>query len=206
MSRVLFVRHGVTEHTGHRLSGRLPGIHLTEEGRAQAAAAADHLAEVRIDEIYSSPIDRCRETAKIIAERHGVEVRIEDDLTEVGYGSWSGRSFRSLQRLKLWEVVQRRPSAVRFPDGETLRDVQARAVDAVEAIVDRHPRKTICCVAHADVIRLVLAHHLGVHIDLFQRIEVAPASISALELDGAHVRVVAVNVVPGSAGARREQA
>lgn len=206
MTRIFFVRHGVTEHTGHKLSGWLPGIHLTDEGRDQAAAAADHLAAIPLRAIYSSPIERCRETAEIIAARHGLPLKFERALGEVGYGAWSGRTFKSIRRLKMWELVMRRPSAVRFPEGETLRGVQARAVDAVEALAANHLRSTICCVAHADVIKLVLAHYLGVHIDLFQRIAIGPASISAVSVDAADVQVLTVNTMPpalASEGASR---
>lgn len=200
MTRIYLVRHGVTEHTGHKLSGWLPGIHLTDAGRAQAAAAAAYLKGVRFKAIYSSPIDRCKETAEIIAQPHGLPVHLEDAVGEVGYGAWSGRSFKSLRRLKLWEVVQNRPSAVRFPEGETLREVQARAVDAVEALAERHPKQTIACVAHADVIRLVVAHYLGVHLDLFQRIAVAPASISGVAIHGPAVQVWTLNTIPPEIG------
>lgn len=199
MTRFLFVRHGVTEHTGHKLSGLLPGIHLTDEGRAQAFAAAEYLADTTMSAIYSSPIERCRETAEIIAARHDVPLRMAEGLGEVGYGAWSGRSFRSVRRLKMWQVVQRRPSAVVFPEGETLRAVQARSVDTVEEMAARHPKQTICCVAHADVIKLVVAHYLGVHIDLFQRIAIAPASVSGVSVDGPDVRVLTVNTVPPGA-------
>lgn len=196
MTRIFLVRHGVTEHTGHKLSGLLPGIHLTEEGRAQARAAAEHLAGAPLSAIYSSPIERCLETAEIIAARHDVPLHTEDALGEVDYGTWSGRTFKSIRRLKMWEVVQRRPGAARFPEGETLRAVQARAVDTVEEMTARHPKQTICTVAHADVIRLVIAHYLGVHIDLFQRIAIAPASVSAIAIEGPDVLVLAVNTMP----------
>lgn len=196
MTRVFFVRHGITEHTGHKLSGWLPGIHLTEEGREQAVAAAEHLAPVPMKAIYSSPIERCRETAEVIAARQNLPLRLDRGLGEVEYGSWSGRSFKSVRRLKMWDVVQRRPSAARFPEGETLRAVQARSVETVEKMVEAHPKQTICCVAHADVIKLVMAHYLGVHIDLFQRIAIGPASISAVSLDGPDVRVLTVNTIP----------
>lgn len=196
MTNVFLVRHGVTEHTGKKLSGWMEGLHLTDDGRRQAQEAADQLAQVHFNAIYTSPIDRCRETAQIIAGRHHKEVVLEDGIGEVGYGGWTDRSFKSLTRTKLWELVQRRPSAARFPEGESLREVQARAVDTVELLAAKHPKQTICCVSHADVIKLVLAHYLGVHLDLFQRIGIGPASVSALSLEGPSVHVWAVNVLP----------
>lgn len=196
MTDFFFVRHGVTEHTGKRLSGWMPGLHLTDEGRAQAESAAGHLADVAFEAIYSSPLERCWETAEIIAARRELQVQPADPLVEVRYGRWTDRSFRSLRRTKLWDVVQHQPSAVRFPEGETLREVQARAVDEVEKLATAHPKAKVCCVSHADVIKLVLAHYLGVHLDLFQRIVVGPASISGISVGAPHPFVWAINSRP----------
>lgn len=196
MTNIFLVRHGVTDHTGSKLSGWMEGIHLTAEGRRQAEAAADHLARTKFSAIYSSPIDRCRETAEVIANPHGMQIELTEGLGEVRYGAWTDRSFKSLVRTKLWQVVQTRPSAVRFPDGEAIREVLARAIEQVEEIAAAHPKGTVCCVSHADVIKLILAHYLGVHLDLFQRIAIAPASISGLSIDGPKVMVWAMNILP----------
>lgn len=196
-----FVRHGVTAHTGHKLSGWMEGIDLTEEGRAQARVAAERLAEHRFAALYSSPIERCYQTAEIIGEVLRKQVEVTDELGEVRYGKWTDRSFKSLTKTKLWEVIQRQPSAARFPDGETLRDVQKRAVDEVERLAARHRGRSVCCVTHADVIRLVMAHYLGVHLDLYQRIMVGPASISVLSVGDMGPRVWAMNTIPGGSDA-----
>jgi probable phosphomutase (TIGR03848 family) len=193
MTVFYFVRHGVTAHTGHKLSGWIPGIHLTDEGRAQAEAAAGMLASVPFKAIYSSPIDRTMETAAPIARLHGLEIVQAPSLGEVEYGKWSNRTFKTLVRTKLWEKVQRYPSGVRFPEGETLREVQARAVEEVESIAARHRKQIVCCVSHADVIRLLAAHYLGVHIDLFQRLTVAPASVSVIALNDGRPMVISLN-------------
>ncbi|MDQ3940859.1 MAG: histidine phosphatase family protein, partial [Actinomycetota bacterium] len=111
---------------------------------------------------------------------------------------WTNRPLKALARTKLWSSVQRWPSAVRFPDGETLREVQARAVDAVETIAQEHPKDVVCCVSHGDVIKLIVAHYLGVHIDLFQRIVVAPASISVVALTDHGPAVLSLNAAPMS--------
>jgi probable phosphoglycerate mutase len=190
------VRHGVTAHTGHKLSGWMPGIHLTDEGRGQAEAAAEMLASVPFKAIYASPIDRTMETAAPIARLHGLEIVQSPDLGEVEYGKWSNRTFKTLVRTKLWEKVQRYPSGVRFPEGETLREVQTRAVEEVEKIAARHRKQVVCCVSHADVIRLLAAHYLGVHIDLFQRLMVAPASVSVIALNDGRPLVVSLNSTP----------
>ncbi|MFN2489731.1 MAG: MSMEG_4193 family putative phosphomutase [Actinomycetota bacterium] len=196
MTTFFFVRHGVTSHTGHKLSGWLPDIHLSERGKEQAEAAAQMLAQVPIKAIYSSPIERTLETAQVIAAHHKLEVQTTADLGEVRYGKWTNRSFKSLARTKMWTTVQRFPSAVRFPDGETLREVQSRAVDEVERLRGRHPKRSICCVSHADVIKLVAAHYLGMHIDLFQRIDIGPASVTAISVSDDGPRVLALNAPP----------
>ncbi|HYZ46646.1 MAG TPA: MSMEG_4193 family putative phosphomutase [Actinomycetota bacterium] len=200
MTAFYFVRHGVTSHTGHRLSGWMPGIHLTDEGRAQAEAAADTLARVPFKAIFSSPIERTMETAQAIAARHRLEVEVTDALGEVRYGRWTDRSFKALARTKLWTTVQRFPSGARFPDGETVRAVQARAVEEIERLRLEFPRKVLCCVSHADVIKLVAAHYLGVHIDLFQRIDVGPASITVISVGDEGPRVHAVSAPPRGIG------
>ena len=197
MTTLLLVRHGVTDHTGHKLSGWMEGIHLNEEGRRQAEAAAEALSGVGLKAIYSSPLERCYETAEAIARRHPkLAIVTERELGEVGYGRWTGRTLKSLMKTKLWEVVRHRPSAVTFPDGETLRSVQYRAVNAIEEIRKKHRHGAVCCVTHGDVIKLVLAHYLGVHIDLFQRIVTAPAGISALSVGEGDPHIWSLNAMP----------
>lgn len=196
MTTFFFVRHAVTSHTGKKLSGWMEGIPLTEEGRDQAAAVADRLAEVPFKAVYSSPIDRTLETARAIAARHGLEVRTLRKLGEVEYGTWTNRPLKVLARTKLWTKVQGWPSAARFPEGETLREVQNRAVDEVDRLANEHPKDAICCVSHGDVIKLVLAHYMGVHIDLFQRIVVAPASISVLSVSDHGPAILSLNASP----------
>lgn len=193
MTTFFLVRHAVTAHTGHKLSGRMPGVHLSDEGREQAEAVAARLERVPIHAVYSSPIDRTIETARPIAARHGLEVNSAPALSEIEFGRWTNRSFKALARTKMWSTVQRWPSGARFPEGETLRDVQSRAVDAVESLRARHPKKLVCCVSHADVIKLLAAHYLGLHIDLFQRIDIGPASVTVVAVSDVGPRVLALN-------------
>ncbi|MGI8407569.1 MAG: histidine phosphatase family protein, partial [Actinomycetota bacterium] len=170
------------------------GVHLTEDGRAQAEKAAEKLSNVRFTAIYSSPIDRCFETAEIVAARHPkLALQKSKAIGEVQYGRWTNRSLRSLAKTKLWTTVQHWPSAMRFPDGESLREVQMRAVDEIERLKAKHPKGRVCVVSHADVIKLVLAHYLGVHLDLFQRIVVGPASISVVGLGPSGPAILALN-------------
>jgi len=205
MTTLYLVRHAVTSMTGKRLTP--PDVPLSDDGYAQADAVADYLAGVRFDAVYASPLTRAMETARPIARRHDLKIVTEKRFVDVEYGEWIGRSFRALTRTKLWGVLQRSPSAVRFPDGETLLDVQARGLDAIEDIREEWPRGTVCCVTHADVIRLVMAHYLGTHIDLYHRIVAGPASTSIVALrDGTPV-VLGLNLPPGGSleGGRKHE-
>ncbi len=193
MTLVLLIRHGHTPTAGRILTGWMRGVHLSERGRAQAEALVSRLEGVPLEAIYSSPLERCRETAAPLARARGLRVRVRRDLLEVNYGEWSGRSIRELARTKAWRAVQRTPSAVRFPGGETLPEVQARAMDAVRDIAEAHPDGVVALVTHADVVRLALAGFLGAPLDLYQRLAVDPGSVSVVALADAEVRVLRVN-------------
>src|SRR2546423_61449 len=147
MALLLLVRHAVTDATGKHLSGRTRGIHLSEAGRAQADRLVERLAGVPIKAFYSSPLERCVETARPPARARGLDVRVESRLVEGDYGSWTGRSMAQLVRTTLWKQVQASPSAIRFPDGETLGEVQLRTVEALDDIAARHPRDVVAAVA-----------------------------------------------------------
>lgn len=202
MTTFFLVRHGVTSHTGNRLTGWTPGVHLTDEGRAEVEALARWLTGVPFAAVYSSPIDRTLDTARLIAAPHELQVRTRRGLGEVQYGKWTNRPIRSLMKTKLWVTVQRFPSAARFPDGETLREVQVRAVGEIEKLAAEHPKGPVCCVSHGDVIKLIAAHYLGVHIDLFQRIVIAPASVSVVSVDPRGPYVLSLNGTPDAVGAK----
>jgi probable phosphoglycerate mutase len=203
MTTFYFVRHGVTSHTGNRLTGWTPGVHLTEDGRDEVEALARWLAGVPFKAVYSSPIDRTLETARIVAAPHDLSVRTRRGLGEVQYGTWTNRPIRSLMKTKLWGTVQRWPSAARFPNGETLREVQVRAIAEVEKLAEEHTKGAVCCVSHGDVIKLIAAHYLGVHIDLFQRIVIAPASATVVSVDPRGPYVLSINSMPVAVGDRR---
>lgn len=196
MTTIILVRHGENDWVKkHRLAGWIPDIHLNENGQKQAAAAADRLRHLPIKAIYTSPVTRCVETADYLAKATGLTPIELEDIGEVRYGEWEGKKIKKLAQKPLWRVVQFFPSRMRFPQGETLRGVQARAIDALELLCQQHPEDTIVLFSHADLIKLVVAHYLGVHIDLFQRIIISPASSSVLMLPpgGAGVRVVRIN-------------
>jgi probable phosphomutase (TIGR03848 family) len=190
---LLLVRHGLTDATGRRLSGQAPGHHLSEAGREQAAALVRRMEPIPLAAIYASPLERCVETAEPLARARRTEVRPLPGVLEVGYGRWTGRPLAQLARTDLWRRVQQTPSRVRFPDGESLAEVQRRSVEALEDLAPRHRRRAVAVVTHADVIRLVLAHYAGVHLDLYQRLVVSPASVSAVALGDGVPRILRMN-------------
>jgi probable phosphoglycerate mutase len=196
MTNLWFVRHALTPQTGKRLTGWTEGVGLSESGDGQALAIAEALKDVPFGAVYSSPLDRTIQTARAIARAQGLQVRQSRDLGEVDYGRWTNRPLKVLARTKLWGQVQRWPSGARFPDGETLRETQSRAIAEVEGIAAEHPGKSICLVSHADVIKLIAAHYLGAHIDLFQRIVIGPASISVVAIGERGPSVLCLNVQP----------
>lgn len=203
MARLLLIRHAPTPETGARLTGRLPGVSLGEEGREIAQRTARRLGDLGMAAVYSSPIERTWETAVIIAGQQGRHPIREDGLLEVDYGSWSGRTLKSLYRLKAWRTVQMTPSRMTFPEGENIAAAQRRAVEACERLAAAHGKKTIALVSHADIIKSVIAHYLGQPLDLFQRLAISPASVSVVDVPRQGIpMVVAVNTT-GSGGSWR---
>lgn len=182
MTTLLLIRHGENDFVGKRLAGRLPGVHLNERGQQQAQVLAQALARAPLKAIYSSPLERARETAAPLAQVLGLEVIIEPGLNEIDVGQWQGRYIRQLRRLKAWKAVQTQPSAFRFPQGETFAEAQIRAVDALQRIAERHPEEAVACFSHADVIRLVTAYFLNMPLDSFQRLGADTASITVVHL------------------------
>src|SRR3954451_7175757 len=182
MTTVLFVRHGLTSMTGPVLAGWTPDVHLDDRGKGQAVALAERLRPVPLTAIVSSPLDRCQETAGALAVgRTDLAVRTDERLGECRYGDWTGQELKKLAKDPLWKVVQAHPSAAEFPGGEALRDTQARAVDAVRAHNTAFgPDATWVAVSHGDVIKAVVADALGLHLDLFQRIQVDPCSVTVI--------------------------
>jgi len=193
MTTLFLIRHGVTAVTGSRLYGRTPGIHLDERGRRQAAALVERFEGVRLTALYSSPLERCVETMEPLAEARGLEVRTSEALIEMDAGTWTGRTLRSLQRLKLWETVQGNPSRFSFPRGESFVDAEARVLDEVERIVARHPRGRIAVGTHGDLVRVLISHYTGAHLDQFQRVTAEPASVSVVHLGEGVPRILLVN-------------
>ena len=195
---VVLVRHGQTGTTGKVLPGRAPGLHLADAGREQAERAAARIAELKqVDAVYASPLERARETAAPIAAARGLRVRTERGLLECDFGDWTGQELKTLMKLPEWGAVQRYPSGFRFPNGESFVEMQQRMVGAIEKLRAAHPGGVVVAVSHADTIKAAVAHAMGTHLDLFQRIVISTCSISAIAYSPGGPAVLTVNSTGG---------
>ncbi|EFQ82933.1 phosphomutase family protein [Aeromicrobium marinum DSM 15272] len=205
MATLILVRHGrTTANASGLLAGRTAGVRLDATGRDQADRTATRLGDVPLVGVVTSPLERCRQTARAILARQtdDVPLAVERGIVECDYGDWQGRSLADLAKEPLWKVVQNHPSAAVFPGGESLPTMQARAVEAVRrhdaAVEAEHgPGAVWVAVSHGDIIKSVLADALGMHLDLFQRISVNPASVSIVRYGAARPDVVATNTDAG---------
>ena len=191
---VLLIRHGENEWTeSHKLAGRTPAVHLNEYGRLQAQALGKRLAKTELRAIYASPLERTMETAEAIAQHHQLKVQPRPAMVEVDYGKWTGQAIKKLSKKKSWPVIQFYPSGAGFPGGESMYGMQARMVQEINLLAAGHPGQIIAIVGHADLIKAAVAHYLGVHFDLFQRIVISTASITTIGFSPMGPRVIAVN-------------
>ncbi len=196
---VLLVRHGQTPTTGKLLPGRAPGLHLAEAGQQQARTAGERIAALsRVDAIYASPLERARETAAPIAAARNMKVQIDKGLLECDFGQWTGAELKNLMKLPEWQTVQRSPSTFRFPGGESFTEMQTRIVSALDRIRVKHEGGVVVCVSHADPIKAAVAHAMGTHLDLFQRIVISTCSVSAVAYSLGGPIVLTVNSTGGS--------
>jgi probable phosphoglycerate mutase len=181
------------------LPGRAAGLHLSPEGRAQAEAVAERIAALVGPDrpgptaVYASPLERTAETAKPIARQLGLRVRTERGLLECEFGRWTGAQLKALVKKPEWAQVQRWPSGFRFPGGESFLEMQARVTSAISRLVQLHPGETIVAVSHADPIKVAVSAAAGTHLDLFQRLNISPCSVSALAYTEAGPHVLTVN-------------
>lgn len=198
---ILLVRHGQTSTTGKVLPGRTAGLHLSEIGRAEAEGAALRLIEFKkVAAVYSSPLERARETAAPIAAALNTKVQIHKGLLECDFGDWTGTKLAALMKKSEWKTVQRAPSTFRFPNGESFTEMQTRFVTTIDNIRSRHRGKVVVCVSHADPIKSAIAHAIGTHLDLFQRIVISTCSVSAIAFTESGPVVLTVNSTGGSLG------
>lgn len=195
MPAILLIRHAENDYVKKgRLAGRSPGVHLNQKGREQAQALAEKLRGAPIKALYSSPLERTMETAEPIARALDLQVIPCEDFLEVDFGDWQGKSLKGLRRLKLWKTVQHSPATTRFPGGESFAEAQFRACRALERIAGQYEEKDlIACVSHGDLIKLTVAYYLGLPLDLFQRLFIAPASFTVLALSPAGSFLVTLN-------------
>jgi probable phosphoglycerate mutase len=198
LTTFLLVRHASGDHVGRRLAGRAPGAPLNDAGRAEASRLAGWLAPVPLAAVYSSPLERARDTAAPIAAAHGLGVTEDPAFTELDFGDWTGRSMASLAGDPHWDRFNQFRSTTRPPRGELMLEAQARAVAALAALAARHDGATVAVVSHADVLRSVIAHFAGAPLDLFLRYVIDPASVSTLALHpwGAELRGLNASPTP----------
>jgi probable phosphomutase (TIGR03848 family) len=205
VATVILVRHGrTTANTAGVLAGRTAGVRLDDTGAAQAARTAERLAAVPLAAVVTSPLERCRQTARAIlrAQDGTPATATERGITECDYGAWQGRSLRELAKEPLWKTVQTQPSAAAFPDGESMAAMQARSVAAVRRLdalyeAEHGAGAVWVAVSHGDIIKSVLADALGMHLDLFQRLQVDPASVSIVRYTATRPYVLATNTHAG---------
>lgn len=193
MTRLVLVRHGVTETTGKVLPGRTAGLHLSSEGEDAATRLGLRLSAMNVAAVYSSPLERTRETAAPISRACGVRTRTGQGLIECDFGDWTGQELSKLRKLPEWEAVQKTPSQFRFPKGESFAEMQTRMWDQLNQLAHHHKGSTIVAVSHADPIKAAVAMASGTPLDLFQRYVISPCSATLLLFTDAGPVVLAVN-------------
>jgi len=181
MTILLLIRHASNDYIKeNRLAGLTPGVHLNEQGKSEADALARRLAPISLHAIYSSPLERARETADAIAQCQKLTVQIRHDLAEVDVGEWTGKTIKELGETDAWRRMIAQPIGFQFPGGECIERIQGRMVKAIDAIVIAHPNQIVAIVSHADPIKIALAYYLGMDGNQFNRIAIDPASVSVL--------------------------
>jgi probable phosphoglycerate mutase len=196
---LLLIRHGENEYVKtNKMAGRIPGIRLNEKGRKQAQALGEALKDFPITAIYSSPLERAMETAEPIAEARKLQIIQEPDLMDANIGKWEGKSWKVLSLTKAWKIVQQAPSRFRFPEGESFPEAQTRYVNVIERIVKKHykPKDIVAVIFHADPIKLVVAHLLGLPLDHFQRLSCNTGSLTMLHVSEAGANLIKLNQRP----------
>ena len=198
MTTLLLIRHGENDFVKtNKMAGRLPGVHLNDRGREQAAAIATALGPLPLKAIYASPLERALETAQPLADSHKLKINQISDLMDIDIGKWQGRSWKVLSRTKIWRVVQQAPARFTFPEGESFLGAQKRLVAAVEKIASAHkPRDIVAIVFHADPIKLVICHYLGLPLDRFQRLGISTGSTSVLWVNEMSAHLMKMNLTP----------
>jgi probable phosphomutase (TIGR03848 family) len=193
MTRFFLIRHATTDAVGKKLSGRMNGVHLNEQGKAEAQHMAERLGGLQVSAIYSSPLERAIETAEPVAKTLRIPIINNDDFLEINFGEWTNCSFKELELNHEFKLFNLFRSCTRIPGGEMMIEAQARIVSGLQKLYVQHPNKTVVVVSHSDLIKSAIAYYAGIHLDMFQRIEISPASISIIELYDEAVRILLVN-------------
>ena len=193
-SQFLLLRHGVTDHLGERITGRMPGVHLNAAGLEMANKIANELRSAGFSQLFSSPLERCRETAEVVAD--GRSIICWDEFVELDFGDWTGMTFEELYRREDWNRYNRQRSVVRAPAGESAYDVQCRAIRGLHRIRDEYGSGRFAISTHADVIRAIVCFVLGMSLDLLLRLQIDPASITEIELGEFGMRLLRLNWQP----------
>ena len=194
MTTLFLIRHATNDSIKDGiLAGWLPGVHINDEGRRQAEQMAARMGQVKLDAVYASPLERAVETAQYLARPRGLEIQLRDGLGEIRVGAWENRKIEELNKTDEWRMYQLFPSVSRPPGGESGRELQMRAVGEVESICAAHPDGNVAIVSHADTLGAVVAHYAGIHLDLFQRLVVSPASVTVIWIGPHGPRLIRLN-------------
>lgn len=193
MTKFILIRHATNDTVGKRFPGRMAGVHLNEEGRAQARKLAERLAGLPVAAVYSSPLERAVETAEPIAELLNLKIENCEDFLEIDIGKWTDLTIEELENEAQFRLFNSFRSGTRVPGGETMLEAQARMISGVEKLRARHQQETVAVVSHADLIKAAVAYYAGIHLDMFQRIEISPASLSVIEIYDETARILLVN-------------
>lgn len=193
MTKFLLIRHATNDTVGKRLTGRMAGVKLNDAGHAQAQKLAGMLKEMPITAVYSSPLERAVETTEPIAKILGLEYEIREDFLEIECGEWTGTAFDELEGQRPFELFNTFRSCTRIPGGELMLEAQLRMIKGMEELRHQHPDETVAVVSHADMIKSAIAYYAGIHLDMFQRIEISPASVSIVEIYEETARIMLLN-------------
>lgn len=193
MTKFLLIRHATTDAVGKCLSGRKPGVHLNTMGLEQARLLSERLKHLPISAVYSSPLERALETAAPLCKLLDRQCQTADEFLELDFGQWTNATFQELGADAEFERFNTLRSLTRIPGGESMQEAQTRMISGLSRLAAKHPNEVVAIFSHSDMIKAAIAHYAGIHLDLFQRIEISPASVSVIEIFEDALRLVTIN-------------